>query len=46
MRWPTKDGDFWNWGRWSLLVHDRGWLLACDQIVKFDCPWPTYRTFR
>jgi hypothetical protein len=38
---PTKDEDgIWWWGRWSFLLHDTGWLIARDQVIKLEARWP------
>lgn len=33
-------------GRWMFLLHDEGWTLARDQVVRLDARWPTYLTFK
>jgi hypothetical protein len=43
---PWRDDDtMWHWGRWSFLLHDTGWLLARDQLIKLERAWPTVATF-
>ena len=32
--------------KWELILHDTGWVLAYDQIIKYEGGWPTYKTFR
>lgn len=40
------DEPFFYFGPWEFLLHDAGWTLAKNRIVKRDGRWPTYWTFR
>lgn len=39
MPWKDEDG-IWRWGMWMFLLHDRGWLVCYDQVLKCEMPWP------
>lgn len=39
-----EDG-IWHIGRWDFLIHDAGWILARDMVIRLEASWPTWRTF-
>lgn len=41
----SYDDPFWRIGRWEIGLFDDGWMVCRDRVVKFECRWPTYRTF-
>lgn len=36
---------FWIIGPWELMLHDSGWIVCRDQIVRLEGTWPTWKTF-
>ena len=42
MPWKDELG-FWHWGRWDFLLHDNGWFVARDMVVKFNGRWPKHQ---
>jgi hypothetical protein len=38
---PTFDGPIVNWGRFSFLLHDNGWWLACNDVIRISSRYPS-----
>lgn len=38
---PAFDGPIINWGKFSFLLHDNGWWIATDSVIRVSASWPT-----
>lgn len=42
---PYVEDHILKWGKLHALLHDNGWWIAWDQIIKAQGRWPTRATF-
>lgn len=42
---PYWDDCILRWGKAAFFLHDAGWWVAWDQVIRVSASWPTWRTF-